>query len=190
MEAAVSGLQQLQSSQQQQQQQQQQQLPLPPPRAVVNMFDADSTRQRRQRGMDSNDELNMPSTLPLHAFVDDKANLEEEKLGHAVIRGGFHPMTINQPLYQHQYQELQSSPKSLSGNEPSTYKRILQLDQAMERSMKSQRLIQEWDSRMGLRRCHSKTMRQTNLSRRKVQELMVSTILRGGGLSVFVPKQA
>mmetsp|Transcript_2816 Transcript_2816/g.8276 ORF Transcript_2816/g.8276 Transcript_2816/m.8276 type:complete len:583 (-) Transcript_2816:189-1937(-) len=71
------------------------------------------------------------------------------------------------------------------------HERILHLDQAMECSMKSQRFIQDWDTKMGLRRCHSKTMRQTTVSRRKVQDLMVSTIMRGGAAaSLFVPKQA
>ena len=71
------------------------------------------------------------------------------------------------------------------------YQRVLRLDQAMERSLRSQRLIQDWDAKMGLRRCHSKTMRQTTESRKKVQELMVSTIMRGGmGAFLFVPKQA
>ena len=71
------------------------------------------------------------------------------------------------------------------------HQRVLRLDQAMERSVRSQRLIQDWDAKMGLRRCHSKTMRQTTESRKKVQELMVSTIMRGGiGAFLFVPKQA
>ena len=71
------------------------------------------------------------------------------------------------------------------------HQRVLRLDQAMERSLRSQRLIQDWDAKMGLRRCHSKTMRQTTESRKKVQELMVSTIMRGGmGAFSFVPKQA
>ena len=69
--------------------------------------------------------------------------------------------------------------------------RILKLDEAMEKSIKSQKMLQAWDTKMGLRKCHSKTMRSTTTSRKKVQEMMVSTIMRTGGATAFLfPKQA
>ena len=69
--------------------------------------------------------------------------------------------------------------------------RIMKLDEAMEKSIKSQRMLQAWDTKMGLRKCHSKTMRQTTASRKRVQELLVSAIMRSGATAfLFVPKQA
>ena len=71
------------------------------------------------------------------------------------------------------------------------HQRILKLDKAMEKSIKSQKMLQAWDTKMGLRKCHSKTMRSTTTSRKKVQEMMVSTIMRTGGATAFLfPKQA
>ena len=70
------------------------------------------------------------------------------------------------------------------------HERILKLDEAIEKSMKSQRMLQAWDTKMGLRKCHSKTMRSTTTSRKKVQEMMVSTIMRTGATAFLFPKQA
>ena len=104
---------------------------------------------------------------------------------------------LPQHLQKWQPQQKQDTsityPGTVGNTDSSTnlHQRVLRLDQAMERSVRSQRLIQDWDAKMGLRRCHSKTMRQTTESRKKVQELMVSTIMRGGiGAFLFVPKQA
>lgn len=46
-----------------------------------------------------------------------------------------------------------------------------QLLNAMEQSQKSQQQIYDWDKKMGLRISHSKTMRQTRRSRKKLQDL-------------------
>lgn len=45
-----------------------------------------------------------------------------------------------------------------------------EFDSAMEKSFKSQEDLQQWDRKMGLRRCHSKTMTDTTLSREKLRE--------------------
>jgi len=152
---------------------------------------------------------------------DDNDDDENEQLDHSIILMLMNQPLISHAQQQQQQQQQQqpdqTTDASCTGNwlrlqqEHETsfasaggtfaatcttftnlHERILQLDQAMERSTMSQRLIQDWDAKMGLRRCHSKTMRQTTVSRSRVQEMMVGTIMRGRAAAalLFVPKQA
>jgi hypothetical protein len=49
---------------------------------------------------------------------------------------------------------------------------------AMERSQKSQQDIHDWDRKMGLKRSHSKTMRQSTRSRKKLRAIFKTDIIR------------
>ena len=71
--------------------------------------------------------------------------------------------------------------------------RVFYLDRAMDQTFKSQRQLQEWDTQHGLRKCHSKTMRESSLSRKKIQELTMQAVIKSQcGLSPNIPnaKQA
>ena len=58
----------------------------------------------------------------------------------------------------------------------SWHKRMVKLLEAMKSAQESQRAIQQWDRTMGLRRCHSKTMTETSISRRMLEkELLQAT---------------
>jgi len=46
------------------------------------------------------------------------------------------------------------------------------LSNSMNETMKSQKMIQDWDRAMGLRRSHSKTIRNSTRSRKKIQEFL------------------
>ena len=50
--------------------------------------------------------------------------------------------------------------------------RIECLKKALRKSMVSQQKIQEWDRKMGLRRCHSKTMSRTTVSRMQLKAFL------------------
>ena len=54
--------------------------------------------------------------------------------------------------------------------------------QAMEKSAKSQQEIQDWDKKMGLKRSHSKTMRLSSRSRKKLRSIIKKEI---NSLSLF-----
>mmetsp|Transcript_19108 Transcript_19108/g.25087 ORF Transcript_19108/g.25087 Transcript_19108/m.25087 type:complete len:237 (-) Transcript_19108:675-1385(-) len=50
--------------------------------------------------------------------------------------------------------------------------KMVALHQAMQKAFQSQKQLQQWDRKMGLRRCHSKTMTKTAKSRKKLRDLM------------------
>ena len=49
---------------------------------------------------------------------------------------------------------------------------IVSFREAMEKSQKSQQSIHDWDRKMGLKRSHSKTMRLTTRSRKKLRSVL------------------
>ena len=66
--------------------------------------------------------------------------------------------------------KLNSTLKSFS-NDITTVQTLMaeSLKNAMNRSTESQQKIQSWDRKMGLKRCHSKTMCQTTLTRKRLR---------------------
>lgn len=61
--------------------------------------------------------------------------------------------------------------------DPQKLKEIIEaFTYAMERSQKSQQNIHDWDRKMGLKRSHSKTMRQSTRSRKKLRSLLKKDI--------------
>jgi len=57
-----------------------------------------------------------------------------------------------------------------------TRKMMVDLSEAMERTQKSQQDIHDWDKKMGLKRSHSKTMRLTMRSRKKLRNMLKKQI--------------
>jgi len=55
--------------------------------------------------------------------------------------------------------------------------RLVDFEHAMERSQDSQQKIHDWDRKMGLKRSHSKTMRLSTRSRKKLRQLLKKEIM-------------
>lgn len=79
-----------------------------------------------------------------------------------------------------QHEHIESSPKRLKIDpkfdpsiDPETLKKTMEaFAAAMERSAKSQQDIHDWDRKMGLKRSHSKTMRLSSRSRKKLRTIL------------------
>lgn len=64
----------------------------------------------------------------------------------------------------------------MTGDLQETRSTLVSLSSAMEKSLKSQQDIHDWDRKMGLKRSHSKTMLQTTRSRKKLRAIVKKQI--------------
>jgi hypothetical protein len=117
-------------------------------------------------------------------------------LGHSLSfldsdRGSVGSPSEDAPLYESEYKDEdggheEEDDDDLSSLEPLDYKYDCQptllinelrtLDQAMARSQQSQLAIHKWDKLMGLKRSHSKTMRLSSRTRKKVRAFLKGEI--------------
>mmetsp|Transcript_161 Transcript_161/g.408 ORF Transcript_161/g.408 Transcript_161/m.408 type:complete len:318 (-) Transcript_161:152-1105(-) len=51
-------------------------------------------------------------------------------------------------------------------------KLFIKVRNAYKRSLKSQKRLEEWDKKMGLKRCHSRTMTKSSISRKQLLDIM------------------
>lgn len=94
------------------------------------------------------------------------------------------PPQVSLPKQQRAKQQQQPSnhkkgdgqPSLIIGNPKETKKKLMSLSTAMEKSQQSQQDIHDWDRKMGLKRSHSKTMRLSMRSRKKLRAMLKKQI--------------
>lgn len=72
--------------------------------------------------------------------------------------------------------QLEALQGLMTGDLEKARKTLMSLSAAMEKSLKSQQDIHDWDRKMGLKRSHSKTMRLTTRSRKKLRAMIKKQI--------------
>jgi hypothetical protein len=90
----------------------------------------------------------------------------------------------SQPADEKKAEKESSEPQDKSSSSSSTTtatKGLAQFASAMEASQTSQQNIHDWDKKFGLRRAHSKTMRESCRSRKKVLDFLKREIKDGKG---------
>jgi hypothetical protein len=103
-----------------------------------------------------------------HVTVDRDADSDDEEAIKLTV-----PANIDEPLSIDQFLQ----PCSPEPVHPFHTKFFVQaFTSAMEKSQKSQQDIHNWDRKMGLKRSHSKTMRQSSRSRKKLKTVLKKEI--------------
>ena len=69
-----------------------------------------------------------------------------------------------------------TEPASLKDQQLKLREQLVRFEKAMEQAQLSQQMIHDWDRKMGLKRSHSKTMRLSTRSRKKLRQLMKKEI--------------
>ena len=133
--------------------------------AIVEDVEDDDDDDDDKSMADDSDEVELPRSSNIARRVVDQVPVDEEDTQSNIVS-----------IDGHDEQSVDSE-EAAKRRDPAYVKSIMEaFNKAMEKSQKTQQDIHDWDRKMGLKRSHSKTMRLSSRSRKKLRSIMKKEI--------------